>query len=64
MRDVFKGFLRLKLIGLAAVVFVGSMMLGISALSGGSVVVGVAIFAGVTLGMAAIVWGVTRGPRR
>lgn len=49
MRDVFKGFLLLRLIGLLALVMVVGAVLGIRSLARGSDVAGVAILVGVVL---------------
>ena len=54
MQEVFKGFLRLRLLGLLALVIVVSVVLGISSLSRGSTLVGVAILGGVVVVSAAI----------
>lgn len=54
MQDIFKGFLRLKLIGLVALLIVVAVVLGISSLARGSTVVGVAVLAGVAVAAAAI----------
>jgi hypothetical protein len=54
MRDIFKGFLVLKLVALLALLIVGGLILGISALARGSDVVGAAILAVVVLVTAAL----------
>ena len=54
MRDSFTGFLVLKLVTLLALVIVGGLVLGISALARGADVVGVAILAAVVLVTAAL----------
>ncbi len=54
MRDIFKGFLMLRLIGLLALLIVVAVVLGIWSLTRGSDIVGVAILAGVVVLTAAI----------
>jgi hypothetical protein len=54
MQEVFKGFLRLRLLGLLALVIVVSVVVGISSLSRGSTIVGIAILVGVVVVTAAI----------
>jgi len=54
MRDIFKGFLVLRLVALLALLVVGGLILGISALARGSDVVGAAILAAVVVATAAI----------
>jgi hypothetical protein len=54
MQEVFKGFLQLRLIGLLALVIVVSVVVGISSLSHGSTIAGVAILVGVVVVTAAI----------
>lgn len=54
MRDTFKGFLVLKLVTLLALLIVGGLVVGISALARGADVVGVAILAAVVLVTAAL----------
>lgn len=54
MRDIFKGFLRLRLVGLLALLIVVAVVVGISSLTRGSTAVGVAVLAGVVVVMAAI----------
>ncbi|MDX6689976.1 MAG: hypothetical protein QOG15_1433 [Solirubrobacteraceae bacterium] len=53
MQDAFKGFLRLRMMGLLVLLLVVAVVLGISSLSRGSTVVGVAIIAGVAVIVAA-----------
>ena len=67
MRDIFKGFLVLKLAALLALLIVGGLILGISAFARGSVVVGGAILAAVVLVAAALgslVHRASRPPRQ
>ena len=49
MRDIFKGFLVLKLVALLALLIVGGLILGMSAFARGSDLVGAAILAGVVM---------------
>jgi hypothetical protein len=54
MRDIFKGFLVLRLIALLVLVIVVGLLLGISALTRGSDIVGAAILATVVVVAAAM----------
>ena len=49
MREIFKGFLTLKLLGLIPLLIVIVVLLGVSALTSGSHVLGIAILAVVPL---------------
>jgi hypothetical protein len=49
MRDIFKGFLVARLIALLALLIIGGLVLGVSALTRGSDVVGPAILAAVAV---------------
>jgi hypothetical protein len=62
MRDVFEGFVILRLLGLCALLTVGALALGVSALSRGSTATGVVLLlAAVVLG-AATAWLVAHRP--
>ncbi len=54
MRDIFKGFLVLKLVALLALLIAGALIVGISAFARGSDVVGVAVLAAVVIVTAAL----------
>lgn len=54
MQDIFKGFVRLRMMGLLALLLVVAVALGISSVTRGSTVVGVAILAGVVVVPAAV----------
>jgi hypothetical protein len=54
MRDTFKGFLVLRLVALLVLLIVGGLILGISALTRGADVVGLAILSAVVLVTAAL----------
>jgi uncharacterized membrane protein len=54
MQDIFKGFLRLRMIGLLVLLLVVAVVLGISSVTRGSTIVGVAILAGVIVVAAAV----------
>jgi hypothetical protein len=64
MQDIFKGFLVLRFIGLLALLIVVAVVLGVSSLTRGSDVVGVAILAGAVVFAAAIGSLLARRARR
>ena len=67
MREIFKGFLMLRLLAFIPLLIVIGVLLGVSAVSGGSDVLGIAILAGVpVVVMAALGWALARraGERR
>jgi hypothetical protein len=67
MRDVFKGFLMLRLLAFVPLMIVILVLLGVSALTGGSDVLGIAFLAAVpVVAVAALGWLLARraGERR
>ena len=67
MREIFKGFLVLRLLALIPLLIVIVVLLGVSALTGGSEVLGIAILAAVpAIVVAALGWLMARraGDRR
>lgn len=62
MRDVFSGFLILRLIALLALLTVGAVALGLSSLARGSDGAGVALLIAAVLLAAATGWLVTHRP--
>ena len=67
MREIFKGFLMLRLLALIPMLIVIVVLLGVSALTGGSDVLGIVILAAVpAVGVAALGWLMARraGARR
>jgi len=61
MRDIFKGFLMLRLLAFIPLVIVIVVLLGVSALRGGSDLLGVALLAAVpVIGVAALGWLLAR----
>jgi hypothetical protein len=68
MREIFKGFLMLRLLAFIPMVIVIVVLLGVSALTGGSDILGIAILAAVpVIVVAALGWLMARRanePRR
>lgn len=63
MRDIFKGFLVLRLLAFVPLLIVIAVLLGVSALARGSDVLGIVILAGVAVAVVAgFGWLVTRRP--
>jgi hypothetical protein len=61
MRDIFKGFLMLRLLAFIPLVIVIVVLLGVSALARGSDLLGVALLAAVpVIGVAALGWLLAR----
>ena len=61
MREIFKGFLMLRLLAFIPMVIVIVVLLGVSALSGGSDLLGIAILAAVpVIAVAAVGWLMAR----
>jgi len=61
MREIFKGFLMLRLLASIPMVIVIVVLLGVSALAGGSELLGIAILAAVpVIAVAAVGWLIAR----
>ena len=61
MREIFRGFLMLRLLAFIPMVIVIVVLLGVSALTGGSDVLGIAILAAVPgIAIAAVGWLMAR----
>jgi hypothetical protein len=61
MREIFKGFLMLRLLAFIPMVIVIVVLLGVAALTGGSDLLGIAILAAVpVIGVAAVGWLMAR----
>jgi hypothetical protein len=63
MREILRGFLKMRLLAFVPLLIVILVLVGVSALTRGSDALGIAILAGVALGIAALAWLFARRSR-